>query len=91
MCNEKEKLAFENYFLRTKLGITSHLTDEEFQLVKKGAKAEQNSSVYGDRDKIDEDVSKINVKENILQEFWYRRQHEARRWNWVQLLSNMLF
>ena len=87
----KSAEAFEHYYLRSKLGITSHLTDEEYQLVKQGAKSEENSEIYDDKIKMEEGVTKINVKQNILSDFWFRRQNEARRYNILQIISNLLY
>ena len=69
---------------RQKLGIKGMLTNEEHKLVSEGAKIARNTNQEFDE-------SDIQLKDNILDEFWYRRKSEARRYVWMQIFSNLIF
>ena len=58
-------------------------TPEEMELIQRGAKHE-------DKD-LEEVGENVKVKHNIVDEYWYRRHSEARRWVWILTISNLLY
>ena len=84
--NSQERLeieAYRKYRLRKKLGITKQVTVKELEMIQNGAK-----QCSEDQDEIEDNVK---VTDNIIEEFWFRRHQEARRWVWVICVSNLLY
>ena len=79
--------------LRHKLGIISQVTNAQFNSMSAKLQSALRSSLLsnGDKEEIQNDLSKIEIIDEPEFTFWYNRQSEIRRWNIFLNLSNLTF
>ena len=80
---ELETSRYRLCVMRQKLGITSRLTSKDYEQVKQGAQ-----HIDASKEGLEEN---IKITSDILDNYWIRRRGEARKWIWLQTVSNLYF